>query len=98
MGVSQRIYDQTKKKLDELQARMLLERLQEKKMSLPELIENTVEFAKKHEDEFKQMIQEKNRLKNQEYVSDRPEFLKIIDKSSGTGSPEDFIEYNFNDI
>ncbi len=98
MAISQRIYDETKKKLDALQARLLLEKVQEKKLSVPELIENTVEFAEKHEAEFKQMIKEKYDSKNYQKKINRPEFLSLIEDFSGSGSPEDFTEYKFDDI
>ncbi len=65
---------------------------------MTELIENAVEFAEKHEEEFRPMIKEKNQSKNNQRKINRPEFLSMIEDFSGSGSPEDFTEYNFDDI
>ncbi len=97
MSISQRIYDKTKHRLDRMQARVLLDKIREKRIPLPEFIELIVEFVEEHFDEFVKRVQDetsRNEIKEQEM----PEFIRLMEEIDAPGSPEDYKEYDYEDI
>ena len=97
MSISQRISKKTKQKLDEIQARFVLERINDQKMSLPDLIDQMTEFIEDHFDQFKEQVVDKSKSAENE-DADFPAFLKMTIATNASGSPEDYKEYDFNDI
>ena len=96
MSLSQRIYKTTKAKLDKIQARFVLDRINGQKINLPELIDKMADFTENNFDQFKKDI---TKMAGKENVpdSDVPEFIRILLSSEAIGGPEDYKEYDFND-
>jgi hypothetical protein len=97
MSVSQRISRKTKQKLDEMQAKFVLERINDQKMNLPELIDQMTEFIDDHLEEFKQQLANRSRSGEKE-ATVVPVFLKMTIETDAAGSPDDYKEYEYDDI
>ncbi|MEX2683263.1 MAG: hypothetical protein Q6373_016935 [Candidatus Sigynarchaeota archaeon] len=97
MSVSQRILKKTKQKLDEIQARFVLERIGDQKLNLPEIIDQMAEFAEDHFEEFKQQVVNRSKAVENN-ASGRPAFLQMTVETEAPGAPDDYKEYDFNDI
>jgi phage terminase Nu1 subunit (DNA packaging protein) len=97
MSISQRISKKTKQKLDEIQAKFVLEKVNSQKLSLPDLIDQMTEFIEDHFDQFKDKVAERFKSAEDE-DADLPAFLKMTIETNAAGSPEDYQEYDFNDI
>jgi hypothetical protein len=97
MSVSQRISRKTKQKLDEMQAKVVLDRMSGQKMNLPELIDQMAEFIEDHFEQFKQQLANRSRPVEGD-IPVLPAFLKMTIETDAAGSPEDYKEYDYNDI
>jgi len=96
MSLSQRIYNETKHRLDRMQARVLLDKIRERRIPLPEFIELIVKFTEEHFDEFMKRVQDEtsqNKIKEQAM----PEFIRLMEEINAPGSPEDYKEYDYED-
>jgi len=83
--------------LDRMQARVLLDKIREKRIPLPEFIELIVEFAEEHFDEFVKRVQDE-KLQNIIKEQAMPEFIRLMDEIDAPGSPEDYKEYDYEAI
>ena len=97
MSLSQRIYDETKRLLDRLQARFVLDKIREKRIPLPEFIELIVEFAEEHFDDFVKRVQDET-LPIESIEQPVPEFIRLMDEIDAPGSPDDYKEYDYEDL
>jgi hypothetical protein len=97
MSVSQRISRKTKQKLDEMQAKFVLERISDQKMNLPELIDKMADFVEDNFEQFKQKLVNRTRTVDKD-PSALPAFLKMTIETDAAGSPDDYKEYDYNDI
>lgn len=97
MSISQRISKKTKHKLNEIQARFVLDKNHGKKISLPELIDQMVAFIDDHFEKFKDDVASKvNHAPTGKPLL--PAFLQMAMQSNATGGPDDYVEYDFNDV
>ncbi len=97
MSISQRIFRKTKQKLDEMQARFVLERVNNQKINLPDLIDKMTEFIEDHFDQFKEKVANESKSTEKD-AAELPAFLKMTIETGASGSPEDYKEYDYNDI
>lgn len=97
MSISQRLSKRTKKKLDEIQARFILDKDNGHKVSIPDLIEKMTEFVEEHMEQFKEKLSKASRPGDSD-APGMPEFLKITVEANKPGSPEDYKEYDYDDI
>ncbi|MBN2154378.1 MAG: hypothetical protein JW839_23180 [Candidatus Lokiarchaeota archaeon] len=97
MSVSQRISRKTKQKLDDIQAKFVLERIGDQKMNLPELIDQMAEFAEDHFEQFKQKVAKGSKSVNND-ATGLPAFLQMTIETDAAGSPDDYKEYDYDDI
>ena len=97
MSLSQRIYNETKHRLDRMQARVLLDKIREKRIPLPEFIELIVEFAEDHFDEFLKRVQNET-VQNETKEPALPEFIRLMGEIDAPGSPDDYKEYDYEDV
>jgi len=94
MSISQRISKQTKKKLNELQAKIVL--MKKRKFSLTELLDVIVSFSLLHKDEFFDFLS--NEKQKEELNIHKEEFMQFILTPIEGAGPEDYQEYNFDDL
>ncbi len=92
MSVSRRIKKDSEKATDELQAKIVLER--GKKIPKIEIIDKAIRFARKNEVEFINfLISSENGIEE-----DFPDPLDFILEPVIGAFPEDFREYDFDDL
>jgi hypothetical protein len=97
MSLSQRIYNETKHRLDRMQARVLIDKIREKRIPLPEFIELIVKFAEEHFDDFVKRVQDEA-LQKKSKEQALPEFIRLMDEIDAPGSPDDYKEYDYEDL
>ena len=92
MSVSRRIKKDSEKATDELQAKIVLER--GKKIPKIEIIDNAIRFARKNEVDFINFLI----ASEDEREKDSPNPLDFILEPVVGALPEDFREYDFDDL
>jgi len=93
MSISQRINKETKVKLNELQANIVL--IKKKKLSITELLDKIISFSIKNTKEFLDFLFGEEQSDNDK--TSRDDFLDFILSPIEGAGPEDFKEYNYNE-
>lgn len=94
MSISQRIRKNSSKKLNELQAKIVL--LKKKKYSITELLDKVISFSIQHEDEFIGFLLNDG-AKTEVKLQNEPFFTFLRSTLTGAG-PEDYEEYDYKDM
>lgn len=94
MSISQRIRKNSSKKLDELQAKIVL--LKKKKYSITELLDKVISFSFQHENEFIDYLL--NEKQKPEVILHNEAFFTFLHSPAEGAGPEDYEEYDYNDL
>jgi len=80
-----------------MQARFILEKNLGKRISLPELVDLMADFVGEHFEEFEKRIEEKAMI-DVNNKNDLPDFVQLMEEIRAPGSPDDFEDYDYDDI